>query len=123
MKKLLLSFLFILSIFSSCERVRSQVTLDSAQVSKLIIKLNEREYLLQKDSLTSIELSKYDSLVVNLETVNGNLETIITNKDQTITELRQSLARIEESSLKWFHYAGGGVLVMVIGVLTGLLIK
>jgi len=101
----------------------SQVTLDSSQVTKLIIKLNEREYLLKKDSLTTIELAKQDTVIFNLENIRVNLERQVFNADVTIFELKKQVAKLTESGLKWFHYAGGSVLILTIGILTGLLIK
>lgn len=115
---ILLTFIILLS-----SPICSQVTLDSSQVTKLIIKLNEREYLLKKDSLSALELLKKDTIITNLENENGNLNRIIFNDDATIFELRKQIAQIEQSSLKWFHYAGASGLILTIGILTGLLIK
>jgi len=115
--------IILIIIISLTSPIWSQITLDSAQVTKLINKLNEREYLLKKDSLITIELSKKDTLIYNLEAIRSNLERQVFNDDATIFELKKQLARVSESGLKWFHYAGGAVLFTVIGILTGLLIK
>lgn len=123
MKKLLLILLFSLAILSSCERVYPQVTLDSSQVSKLIIKLNEREYLLQKDSLTTIELAKKDTLIFNLEANNGDLNRMNFNLESTNFELKKQVAVLQEGGLKWYHYTAGGGAILVIGYLLGLLSK
>ena len=74
----------------------------------------------QTDSLTIVnaekDINKADENIQNLERINMNLVT----DNQW---LKQEVEHLKEAGLKWFHYAGGGTLILVIGILTGMLIK
>jgi len=119
MKTLIIICAFLLLPFAS----RAQLTLDSAQVSKLIIKLNKLDEFIINDSLNTIIIAKKDSVIGTYKSEIVNHERINTNLSAEVAWLEQELARVKESGLKWFHYAGGGTLILVIGILTGLLIK
>lgn len=115
-------FMILFSVFLT-SGIRSQLTLDSTQVSKLIIKLNERVYLLQKDSLSEIELSKKDTLISDQEKQLSNKDIIIGNYVIDIGYLRAENVRLKaEIESKWglLEYGIGSVLILIIGILAGL---
>lgn len=115
--------ILIIFIISLTSPIWSQLTLDSAQVSKLIIKLNQREELIITDSLKTVIISKKDSVITTYAKELENTERINTNLITDNQWLRQEIARVKESGLKWFHYLGGSGLILTIGILTGILIK
>jgi len=101
----------------------SQVTLDSAEVSRLIDKLHRLEYLEKNDSLNNELLNVKDTIIINLETEVSNYSRMNFNLEETNFYLKKQLAEVSEGGLKWYHYAGGSTLILIIGILTGLLIK
>lgn len=75
---------------------------------------------IKNDSLIII---KQDSSITKANGEISNHKRIITNLETDNQWLRQELANLKESGLKWFHYVGGSGLILIIGILTGLLIK
>lgn len=103
---------------------------DSLYQLKLSLIINDNitmkkviESMQKQLSTDSLALQNYDSDLKKAENQISNLERQVFNSDAIITNLNKQIALTQESGLRWYHYAGGGVLCAIIGILTGLLIK
>jgi len=118
-----MKLLIILLTISLTSPIWSQVTLDSSEVSKLIDKLHKLNYLEKNDSINNIQLILKDSVISTYQTEVINDNRIITNLETDNQWLRQELANLKSAGLAWWVYPSGGGLILIIGILTGLLIK
>lgn len=85
----------------------TQVTLDSAQVSKLIIKLNHLQELIVTDSLNNIIITNQDKIISGYAIQVRNDSTMLADKTLTIGELRKEVGELRENKgFNWLQVTG-----------------
>lgn len=96
---------------------------DSLYQLNLRLFINEYHFLDSAYTSALKEIHISDSALTVQDVRIKDLQQTNFRQEEITRVLRQKLAEVESSGLKWYHYAGGSTLILVIGILTGLLIK
>lgn len=105
------------SIFSQ------NIETDSVYQKKLRLFINEYYFLdsAYSSALNEIKLSD-SALTVQAGTI-IDLKDMNFRQEETIAVLKQKIIALNENQTSWLIYAGGSGLILIIGFLSGLLIK
>ncbi len=96
---------------------------DSLYQLNLRLFINDYQYLDSAYSSALAEIRLSDSaLTVQAGTI-IDLKEMNFRQEETIAVLKQKIIALNESGLPWYAYGAAGGLVLIIGILTGLLIK
>lgn len=103
---------------------------DSLYQLNLRLFINDCEYCFkalesaEKQMLNdSLIINKQDSVIKLQDTEISNHSHINFNLEQSLFYARKEIAELKEQGLKWYYVVGGGGLILIIGILTGLLVK
>lgn len=101
----------------------------SAQSTDSLYQLNLRlfinEYHFLDSAYTSAlrEIQISDSALTVQDGMIQDLKQMNFRQEEISHTLRQKIAELEGSGLPWYTFAAGGGLVLIIGILTGMIIK
>lgn len=96
---------------------------DSLYQLNLRLFINEYHFLDSAYTSALKELQVSDSIIDLQERSIFDLKEVNYRKEEIISALRQKITDIEGSKLPWYIYTAGGGLVLIIGILTGLIVK
>lgn len=96
---------------------------DSVYQKNLRLFINEYYFLDSAYSSALKEIKLSDSALVVQASEIIDLQAVNSLNQQTIAALKQKVIALNESGLPWYAYGAGAGLVLIIGILTGLLIK
>lgn len=115
----MISLLTIISFSTFSQSIET----DSVYQKKLRQFIDEYYFLDSAYTSALKELQVSDSIIDLQERSIFDLKEVIYRKEEIISALRQKITDIEGSKLPWYIYTAGGGLVLIIGILTGLIVK
>lgn len=115
--------LLMITSFSIFSRNTDSTNTDSVYQKKLHQFIDEYNFLDSAYPSALKELHIADSaLTIQAGTI-IDLKEMNFRQEETISVLKQKIIALNESGLPWYAYGAGGGLILIIGILTGLLIK
>jgi len=96
---------------------------DSLYQLNLRLFINEYHFLDSAYTSALKEIQISDSALTVQDGIIQDLKQMNFRQEEISHTLRQKIAELEGSGLPWYTFAAGGGLVLIIGILTGLIIK